>query len=1255
MKLVSLRVHRLPGIDGGFECRSLSPGVNVVVGPNASGKSSVLRAIRALLYEEELKGQGVIVEGVFEDGAGRLAAERVADRLTWHRDGKATQPPALPGRHLLDCYVLGLEDLTAAQDVDRPIVEALRKSLAGGYDVQQVLDRAPYRLKATHGRPEARRLQDAEQQLRQVQNSRDELRRKEEQIRHWRIQEQAAEAAQRDADAHGLALALLHARRKVRALEEALAGFPTGMDRLTGDEDRRLERLQDAEQTRLGELAEARRKAADAEGELAASGLADSALRQADLDERAALVRELRGWEEEAAKHRETAAAARAARDRAWAALQTPPGPEAAAGAARRADPDGPGPQLDAPGPRLDAPGPRLDPATLHAVEAGLDERRAARARVQAYEQELASLPEAEGGGGAAADPARLRAGRDALVAFLTAAAPVGPARIGGAALALAATAAALVLLARAGTGWPPLAAIGGAALIGLGLSRLAGRGRRERAAAREAYRRSGLEPLARWTADVVRDDLTSVEEALSTAELLARRLERRSEVERLLNAERDRLAVVEERLEAEARRVGFDPRHLDAGFHQWLRLLDEAQRSGGELAAARARLAPLEAAIGPRREALAAFLADHGEPPEDAATGAAALEARLAALQRRLTQRIEASRDLASARRDEKRAVGDLEQARSDIAALLRDAGVLPDGSAGAGSAEAPEQAAGAAEAALGDVGAADEAAIRAAALLLRQRLELRDAFRARKREHDDAVTEARLRAQDLGDRPELIAAAEAEEEEAIESRRGELEKQAAEGRGFTERIAETRGLIQEAERQRSYERALAERQQVAKALQDRVEEALYAEAGRLLLSDAERAYRRESEPPALAHASEWLRRFTHGQFEIHFDGRGEGYAAFDTAAERVRSLDELSTGTRAQLLLAVRVAFALQAERGGTSLPLFLDEALTTSDASRFREVARSLGALAADGRQLFYLTARGEDARLWQELANADVEASAAAAGDASGAPAPAEVAIVDMARLRALDAAVDEAEALEPVTDPPIPPPDGMEAGAYAVALGVPGIDPWAPAGSCHLFHLLRDDLALLHRLLQAGVRRLGPLRSFLASEAASTLLSDPERATLRRRAESVTAYLSAWRIGRGRPVDRAALDASGVLTDKMLERVAALADEVGGDGGALVEGLDNKRVANFQSAKRQELREWLSERGHLDDRPQLTRSELARTVFEALSRTPSAQAEKEPEATLEEATQLAAWLDAGVNAAHHSRTSLSESSSNPSFW
>jgi DNA repair protein SbcC/Rad50 len=56
MKLRQLEIRLLPGIDEAFTVDFQPDAVNVITGPNASGKSSLVRAVRALLYPEQKRG-----------------------------------------------------------------------------------------------------------------------------------------------------------------------------------------------------------------------------------------------------------------------------------------------------------------------------------------------------------------------------------------------------------------------------------------------------------------------------------------------------------------------------------------------------------------------------------------------------------------------------------------------------------------------------------------------------------------------------------------------------------------------------------------------------------------------------------------------------------------------------------------------------------------------------------------------------------------------------------------------------------------------------------------------------------------------------------------------------------------------------------------------------------------------------------------------------------------------------------------------
>jgi len=1179
VRLRSLTVDRLPGIRPGFELTDVDPGVNVVVGPNASGKSSVLRAVQALLYPEEQRGAGVILEALFEDDDGALRVSRAGDAVSWTRDGRAVPPPSLPEHHLLGCYTLAVEDLTAAGATDALIARQLALELSGGYDLADIRERGPFRTRGS-GQSEAKRLLHATEALNAVLRDREQLVQQEEQIERWLRQEREAEAAARDADDHTRALGLIEARRAVERARAEIDGFPKGMERLAGGEDERLEALQAEIEASEGELAAARRSDDLAGRALQASGLERSALRRADLDERNQLLKEMQREASELASLEDRRREAQAELEQARGAL----GPQEHTG-----------------------PQPKLDPATLSAVDDALEAKRSVDAELRELGHELDRLPSADEEDEA---PERLKAARDALVAWLSTAGGLRwtAARWLGLALVLGGGGGALALAFRGGAQALPLAGLAAALLAGVPLLLRDGAAARERDRAREGFRGSGLAAPEAWNVPGVRRRLASLDGAVARAEVLRAQLEQRAEAERRRAAALARQVEAERALGELAERVGFDPATLDAGLERWLRLVDAIDRAAVKLRGIEARRAPRLQSLEASTAALRAFLDEHGEAVDDPAPSVAMLETRWSALSARLATRDDARKDRQGARATIERAERDLGRAREAVRALLAGAGLEPgEGDAGLRDAERE----------------------------LHQRLARLDAYRRRSEALRDAELREGDRRQELAHRPDLLERADADDAEGLRDRLAELQQMADGAREIAERIAATRERVRLAGTERKLERARQERQDASDALHDRLDEALYAEAGAFLLDTVETEHEQTSQPDALRRAASWFRRFTRDQYELLFEGGRQGdFSARETASGERRSLSELSTGTRAQLLLAVRVAFATQAERGRAPLPLFLDEALTTADVERFRAVGRSLSLLAGEGgRQLFYLTARPEDARLWGARAGPD--AAGAAGAERDGTPH-----LIDIARVRRIGQAVagPETLALPERSEPPAP--DGRTPEAYGAALAVPPIDPWQPSAACHLFHLLRDDLPLLHRLVRAGTERLGTLRAFLHDDGAHALLTDAERARLEARAAALEPFLEAWRRGRGRPVDRPAIEASDAVTPTFLDRVQDLASRVGGDARALLDGLENGEVARFRVDAREQLREWLLDHGYLDDRPALDEAGLRQRVLGALAAhgaAPSAPSDGGAEDLLNEAERLTRWWSVAASA------------------
>lgn len=114
--------------------------------------------------------------------------------------------------------------------------------------------------------------------------------------------------------------------------------------------------------------------------------------------------------------------------------------------------------------------------------------------------------------------------------------------------------------------------------------------------------------------------------------------------------------------------------------------------------------------------------------------------------------------------------------------------------------------------------------------------------------------------------------------------------------------------------------------------------------------------------QPQVLKHASSWLESITDNRYTLSA-GDG-GFFATDTTFARNYALDELSSGTRIHLLFSIRMAFiAMQEETSAVALPIFMDELLANSDDRRTLAIVKAIGAIASE-RQVFYVTAQRDE---------------------------------------------------------------------------------------------------------------------------------------------------------------------------------------------------------------------------------------------------------------------------------------------------
>lgn len=1126
MKLVRLAIRQLPGIDPGFSVDSIDPGVNLVTGPNAIGKSSLVRALRYVVSPAASGDPlALSLEADFRNGEA-LTASRNGSARVWQRQGEVVDPPALPDRDSLHCYWLTMENLVHAGEDDQRLIEQLHQALAGGYDLK-ALRTGLFERKPRVGQIESKTLQDARAALRGVEADYADLQKREQRLPELEAEIEQARAAGARAEQLGRAIELLDLLRHQREQQAALAQFPANMDRLTGRELDELSKREQERERLQRERETAQHDRREAEDRLARIGLAEARPETRDLEAHRKRL-------EEAQYRQSQFEDKQVQRDQA------------------RADEDETRQQLGGERP------PELSPEAVSRAETFAREFAHAR---QSRDEVRTRITEAE----EAPEEDRLHRYRDAIQALAQwlAADTRGRRSVQVASLiALAGGVLATVVTALA-SNWPGLAgslvATLAAAAAGL-LSR-----EHQRARARRAFEQQDLEAPANWNENVVRERLNALQKELDRMRLAHERaLAASREREQLERLERE-LADQEQQKQNLAAELGFDPALTAAGIDRFVNLIRSYQDAMHKRRDLDQQLSSLDNSIREAREAVQGFLMQWGF---DVDADNKSLEAVLEDLRARSQRAIEAEREMEQAGQTLERTRRELAERENEIAELYRSAGLEP------GERRALEDSLNQ----LGD-------------------------WQERRQQWRDLDVRIRSLRAALAQDEDLIRRAENGERETLEAERDRIREQADQYESLQQACSDLRAEIKTAGTDQRLEKQLAEVEQTRAALEDRLHEQSLAEAGQFLLDDVEAEHRSEHEPEVLADARERFQRFTHHGWDLEL--RDEALKARDLQQNEIRELTDLSSGTRMQLLLAIRLAWTRRLEKSHEPLPLFLDEALTTSDEQRFAAVADSLNALASEeGRQVFYLSARRHELGLWEQLTG----------------KRPHHIDLSEI-RLHSRDASATDYAIPEQV---PLPVPAGQTVEEYAAALDIPPVDPGGDPGQLHLFHLMRDDLDWLHYLMEHWrLHRLGQLELFLDTDTGRRILPDAEeRLRLWARCQTARAWFRAWNIGRGQPIDRGVLEDSGAVSETYIDRVTALAEQYSWDGRRLIEALENREIKGFREQKIQELREYLEANGHIASAEPLDReARERRTLMEAGEQADS-----------EEIRKVVSWLE-----------------------
>jgi hypothetical protein len=387
---------------------------------------------------------------------------------------------------------------------------------------------------------------------------------------------------------------------------------------------------------------------------------------------------------------------------------------------------------------------------------------------------------------------------------------------------------------------------------------------------------------------------------------------------------------------------------------------------------------------------------------------------------------------------------------------------------------------------------------------------------------------------------------------------------------------LAELQAEIRHAERAGTGQQLREALRERLTAVQGAARSVVRKELTQILVDRVEQIYRRDHQPAVVQRAARWFQQITRNQFLLAAEGAS--FEAIETSTQERKSIIQLSRGTRMQLLLAVRLAFALEQEPEGVYMPLFLDEVLTNSDPERFDHVVQLLSQLAQEGRQIFYFTCNPDDVSRWQAICP--------------------DITIIDLRQIQQQQAFLSAPLLSQKTPKRPQPLP-GQLLDDYATQQQLPSLRWEEPPEMVSVYYLANHPEEL-YQLLNGGVATYGQWKQIDPKNWTSIVQPD----TIARRGQILERYLALKKQGRGRPLTREVLSEAGV-TPAFMERFWDAVKECSYDARrflALLEAREDERVKRFQKKSAEFLRDHLLREGFADERDILDSDAIQRELF-----------------------------------------------------
>jgi uncharacterized protein YhaN len=184
-------------------------------------------------------------------------------------------------------------------------------------------------------------------------------------------------------------------------------------------------------------------------------------------------------------------------------------------------------------------------------------------------------------------------------------------------------------------------------------------------------------------------------------------------------------------------------------------------------------------------------------------------------------------------------------------------------------------------------------------------------------------------------------------------------LEQSTSELQSVFERLGSVKQELADLESDRRGTCLRFDRTRIEDELTRAAEEWFALELSGRALSAMQRQFERDHQPATLAAGTKYLTQMTRGRYLSIWTPLGEQLLRVDDDRGRSFLVNQLSGGTREQLFLAIRLAIVEELAREGVELPMVLDDVFANFDQSRTEAAVETLLEFAGRGQQILLLT--------------------------------------------------------------------------------------------------------------------------------------------------------------------------------------------------------------------------------------------------------------------------------------------------------